>query len=56
VTAIHADELLDFYACERQNASHSDAAGDICGTCIAVCPYGRTRGSSSERPWTPTAW
>ena len=36
------DALLDFYACERQNASNIGAAGDICGICIAVCPYGRT--------------
>ncbi len=35
------DELLDFYACERQNASNIDTVGNICGVCIAVCPRGR---------------
>lgn len=40
------DELLDFYACERQNASNTGAAGDICGICVAVCPYGRTQGGA----------
>ena len=38
------DELLDFFACERQNASNIDAVGDICGICIAACPFGRRQG------------
>ncbi|MEI6449430.1 MAG: 4Fe-4S double cluster binding domain-containing protein [Actinomycetes bacterium] len=38
------DMLLDFSACERQNASNIGAVGDICGICIAVCPYGRSHG------------
>jgi epoxyqueuosine reductase len=43
---VSRDELLDFYACERQNASNIGAVGDICGICIAACPYGRTRGGA----------
>lgn len=34
-------ELLDYYACERQNASNIGTVGDICGICVAVCPRGR---------------
>ncbi len=28
-------------ACERQNASTIPTVGDICGVCLAVCPFGR---------------
>jgi epoxyqueuosine reductase QueG len=35
------DALLDVAACERQNASNVDTVGDICGVCLAVCPFGR---------------
>jgi len=42
------DELLDFYACERQNASNMGTVGDICGICVAVCPKGRSRGTQSR--------
>lgn len=35
------DELLDFYACQAQNASNIGMVGDICGVCVAVCPRGR---------------
>jgi len=34
-------ELLDVRACERQNASNTPTVGDICGVCLAVCPFGR---------------
>jgi epoxyqueuosine reductase len=37
------DELLDYYACERQNDYSGAALGGLCGICIAVCPYGRER-------------
>jgi len=36
-------ELLDVKACERQNASNKPRVGDICGICVAVCPFGRQR-------------
>lgn len=39
------DGLLDFHACEAQNASNIGAVGDICGVCVAVCPRGRRRGA-----------
>jgi len=45
------DELLDFYACERQNVSNIGTVGDICGICVAVCPQGLGPGTQS-RPAT----
>jgi hypothetical protein len=32
--------LLDAVACERQNAANIPTVGDICGVCLAVCPFG----------------
>jgi epoxyqueuosine reductase len=37
-------ELLDVFACERQNDAFA-ATGGICGICVAVCPFGRGRGA-----------
>ncbi len=35
-------ELLDVFACERQCDSYADTVGgDVCGICIAVCPFGQ---------------
>ena len=36
------DELLTFAACDRQTASYVEmAGGDVCGICVAACPFGR---------------
>ena len=35
-------ELLDVFACERECDSNvASVGGDVCGICIAVCPFGR---------------
>jgi epoxyqueuosine reductase QueG len=34
------DELLDVVACMNENHYHADA-GELCGICVSVCPFGR---------------
>ena len=34
-------ELLDVVACLEENDRHPDAVGQLCGVCVAVCPFGR---------------
>lgn len=44
-------ELLDVFACERQCDSYKDTVGgDVCGICIAVCPFGRGQDDGVPRP------